>query len=187
MNDKDISEYLTALANTYEALQGPSLRVVICGGAALLAIGLIDRATKDIDLLGPPQLPPEFWEAAQTTADYYQLPKNWINLGPSSLWNSGLPIGYEKRLIPLTLPHAATLLRYSLISRFDQIHLKLYAAVDQGPSRHVQDLMRLQPTEEELLSAARWCLTQDVSEAFRGVLLDMLHQQGWDNVAEKLD
>lgn len=187
MNDKDIAEYLKTLANTYEALQGPSLQVVICGGAALLAIGLIDRATKDIDVLGPPQLPPEFWEAAQTTANFFQLPHNWINLGPSSLWNSGLPRGCQERLIPLILPSTAALLRYALISRFDQIHLKLYAAVDQGPSRHVQDLMRLQPTEEELLSAAQWCLTQDVSEAFRGVLLDMLHKQGWDNVAAKLD
>ncbi len=79
MDNKEITNYLTSLSKTYEILQGPSLAIVLCGGAALSAMGLIERSTKDIDILGPPQLPPQFWEAAKITADYFQLPADWIN------------------------------------------------------------------------------------------------------------
>lgn len=44
-------------------------------------------------------------------------------------------------------------------SRLDQIHLKLYALVDQGAARHEQDLRALKPTTEELLQAG--ALDQD--------------------------
>jgi hypothetical protein len=53
-------------------------------------------------------------------------------------------------------------------SRFDQIHLKLFAAVDHWPyeSKHLDDLRRLAPTRAELLEAARWVLGQDISPEF---------------------
>jgi hypothetical protein len=45
--------------------------------------------------------------------------------------------------------------------------LKLFAAIDQGPrSVHMQDLLRLGPTEDELARAADWVASQDASEAF---------------------
>ena len=62
-------------------------------------------------------------------------------------------------------------LEIRLADRVDQIHLKLYASVDQGPeSKHVADLRALQPTREELLSAAGWARTHDPSEGFRAEL-----------------
>jgi hypothetical protein len=54
-----------------------------------------------------------------------------------------------------------------IASRFDQVHFKLYAAVDQGPdSKHADDLRRLRPTVEELEAAAAWCRQHDPSGAF---------------------
>ncbi|MCW2933621.1 MAG: hypothetical protein JWM19_4583 [Actinomycetia bacterium] len=50
-------------------------------------------------------------------------------------------------------------------SRFDQIHFKLFALVDQGGGRHEADLRALHPTRGELTAAARWSITQDPSPA----------------------
>jgi hypothetical protein len=41
-----------------------------------------------------------------------------------------------------------------LASRWDQIHFKLYAPVDQGARKHKQDLRALTPTAAKLIEAA---------------------------------
>ena len=51
---------------------------------------------------------------------------------------------------------------------------------------HVSDLKALNPSEEELIAAARWCMTQDTSEAFQMILKDMFKQLGWQNVSEQI-
>lgn len=49
------------------------------------------------------------------------------------------------------------------------------AAVDQGPeSVHLQDLLRLSPSQEELARAADWVATQDASEAFDRMLREVV-------------
>lgn len=63
-------------------------------------------------------------------------------------------------------------------SRFDQIHLKLYAAVDQGPGRHEADLRALKPSAEELVSAAIWSRGHDPSPGYRHVLEQALAALG---------
>lgn len=51
--------------------------------------------------------------------------------------------------------------------RATMIALKLFAAIDCGArSVHMQDLLRLEPSDEELESAAAWVGTQDPSEVF---------------------
>lgn len=52
---------------------------------------------------------------------------------------------------------------------------KLYAAVDQGPrSRHFQDLRDLKPDRDDLLVAAQWAMSHDLSPGFRSVLVETL-------------
>lgn len=59
--------------------------------------------------------------------------------------------------------------------RYDLIHFKTFAAVDQGPAtKHYADLRALSPSHGELLSAARWCRNQDPSDAFAGELVELL-------------
>jgi hypothetical protein len=54
-----------------------------------------------------------------------------------------------------------------IADRYDLIHMKLFAAADQGPdSKHMSDLLLLGPTSEELDSARTWCCIQDVSGPF---------------------
>jgi hypothetical protein len=65
-------------------------------------------------------------------------------------------------------------LTVSFASRLDQIHFKLYAAVDQGPGKHEQDLHALEPTQDELVAAARWSRTHDPSDGYREMLIQAL-------------
>jgi hypothetical protein len=59
-----------------------------------------------------------------------------------------------------------------IVSRYDLIFFKLFAAVDSPGtgSVHYQDLLALSPSPEELEAAARWVRTQDVSPEFAHVL-----------------
>lgn len=153
--------------------------VVAIGGGGLLLIGLIERPTKDVDLvalrdgatlLPVTTLPSALREAIEDVARVLDLSPSWMN-GPGSLLRFGLPDGFLER-VETRVFGALTV---SLASRFDQIHFKLYAAADDRPNgKHHVDLQRLQPTHAELRAAARWARTHDPSEGFaivvRGVL-----------------
>jgi len=56
--------------------------------------------------------------------------------------------------------------------RYDLIFLKLFAAADsEGPSSvHFQDLMALDPTENELDEATEWVRSQDTAPEFAHIL-----------------
>lgn len=59
-----------------------------------------------------------------------------------------------------------------LVSRYDLIFFKLYAAADSAgtESVHFQDLLKLQPSDQELAQAERWVRSQDPSPAFQTLL-----------------
>lgn len=153
----------------------PTFHLVVCGGTALVATGLVLRATRDVDivaladdegvLIDPAPLPAPLVIAASEVAEDLGLPKDWLNNGPSSgeggLYRLGLPHGFAERL---TWRSFGDKLAVAFISRIDQIFFKLYAAVDQFGSYHATDLQALAPTDAELLAAAAWSRTHDPSE-----------------------
>lgn len=158
--------------------------VVAIGGASLVLLGYIDRTTKDLDLVAVMEsghlksakpLPQNLLKEIELVGTALGIGKNWVNGGPTSLLEAGLPEGFKNRLIirkydGLTIHFAG---------RLDQICFKLYAAVDQGPkSKHFADLKRLEPTHNELLTAEKWCLTQDVSLEFATFLTQALSALG---------
>jgi len=73
-----------------------------------------------------------------------------------------------------------------LVSRLDQIHFKLHAAVDQLGSYHAADLKALQPTEAELLEALRWTVTHDPSDGFRFATKLFLGGFGYGQLVDRL-
>jgi|SRR6478609_665272 len=103
------------------------------------------------------------------------LPSEWLNAGPASLFDLGLPYGFFQRAEHRGYGESLHVL---FASRLDQIHFKLYAAVDQGAGRHLADLRSLTPSEEELIQAARWSETHDTSEGHRAMLANALTHFG---------
>jgi alkylhydroperoxidase family enzyme len=159
--------------------------VVAIGGGGLQLIGVIDRPTKDIDLValieggklvGAGTFPAALAEAIADVARSLNLSADWMNGAPASLLDSGLPAGFQDRLEHRKYGRGLDL---SLASRFDQIHFKLYAATDDAPGgKHHVDLKKLQPSPQELRLAAEWAKTQDPSEGFAGLVVGVLRDFG---------
>jgi hypothetical protein len=151
-------------------------------------MGLIRRPTKDLDVVALMQsnklnraepLPVPLRDAITDVASTLGLADDWLNPGPTSLLDHGLPEGFEKRLTSRTFGGLVV----HIASRGDQICFKFYAAVDQGPrSKHVQDLQKLAPSRDELIAAARWARTHDPSEGFRLICVDALASFGIGDV-----
>jgi hypothetical protein len=121
--------------------------------------------------------------AVLDVARTYGLPNDWVNLGPESLLDLGLPDGFVERLERRDYRGLVTW----LAGRFDMVCFKLYAAVDQGlRSRHLQDLRELRPDRGELLSAARRTISHDPSPAYRSLLVDALGQLGVEDADASL-
>jgi hypothetical protein len=186
LNISRTEEVFAALAEQL-AVGGERFDLVVIGGSALLALHLVDRTTRDVDLLAirrgsglvrPDPLPDALLAAATQVADDFSLPSDWLNAGPTSLLDFGLPEGFEARLEQRDY---GAFLTVWFASRRDQIHFKLYALTDQGPGKHEQDLRALDPTPSELLDAARWAITHDPSEGFGRALLEALTFLGVDD------
>lgn len=183
MIKKDILQYLAFVSDIYQDLSGEPISIAICGGTALNLAGLLERPTKDVDILFPETWPKELTEAVSITAQKFSLRNDWMNLGPVDLFRMGLPDKYFERCEKIQFHKNLT---YLITSRYDQIHFKLYASVDRG-GYHLNDLKALNPTKNELESAARWTMTHDVSEGFREILFQLLISEGWGDVARKLE
>ncbi len=196
-NQKDVENILGALGDQLEGLLDKPVELLICGGSALNILGLGQRATEDVDVLAyvkrdeegkvsfvrADPLGTELNEAAKRVARDFNLPGNWFNPGPASAVDFGLPDGLMGRVI--TRQYGQKMIIHFL-GRYDQIHFKLYAAVDQGAGKHLDDLLALKPTSEEIESAARWSMTHDVSEGYKQNLRALLSYLGFGDVAERL-
>ncbi len=193
---EDIERVFMALSEQLETLGGGSIEMVVCGGAALNVLGFVQHPTKDVDviafvkkdkdgnrsLIKAQFLNSVLQEAADRVQKDFNLPENWLNAGPASVMDFGLPEGLINRVETRMYGKNLTI---HFLGRYDQIHFKLWAAVDIG-GRHIDDLIALTPTANELEEAARWSLTHDSSEGYRMVLKDFLTQIGYRDVALKL-
>ena len=166
----------------------PRTEIVVCVGSALIALSLVPRTTQDVDIVAMMKngvladsepLPEYLMNAAAKVGTSLNLPADWLNNGPASHFRMGLPEGFSERLHEMEIGEK---LAVYYIDRVDQIFFKTFASADQG-GYHVRDLQQLSPSEEELLAAAKWTLTQDVSPEFREILKDMLVKLGWPNVS----
>lgn len=166
---------LSALGEHLEYTLPETIEIVVCGGSALQALGLVTRVTRDIDVLAifdgaidiesnlvsSEPLPKALKEAASIVAHDLALPDAWLNSGPTDLLTQGLPKGLSGRLHTRNYGSKLTV---HFIDRFDQICFKTYAAINGGGAHHLSDLKTLIPTYEEMLFPAHWTLTQDASE-----------------------
>ncbi|OGJ92060.1 MAG: hypothetical protein A2268_05885 [Candidatus Raymondbacteria bacterium RifOxyA12_full_50_37] len=199
LDDKLLEQAMTMLGEILEGETLDPINLIVCGGSSLIATGLVQRTTKDVDiialfnskkeLLEAQPLPPQLIKAAEVVAVELKLLKNWLNNGPRSIVNPrmpnhGLPEGFLERLHERAYGPRLTVY---YISRLDQIYFKIFASVDQGKlNRHLNDVIALQPSETELVSAARWAMIQDPSEGFRETLKEMLMVTGYERIAQQI-
>jgi len=186
ITDETIDMLLGALADQLQAL-GSHVEIVVIGGSALTALRLVRRATRDVDVLAIAEdgelrlaqpLPQALLAARAAVAADFGLDDDWLNPGPTDLLKWGLPEALMSRVVSRYYGMALVV---HFVSRFDQIHFKLFALVDQGGGRHETDLRALSPTHGELTAAARWSITQDPSPGYRSVLVDALRVLGVDD------
>src|SRR3990167_2194750 len=97
MIKNEILIYLKHVAEVYDSLGGETLEIAICGGTALNLSGLLDRPTKDVDILFPDEWPKILRQAVDITSRHFGLKPDWMNLGPVDLFRMGLPEGYFQR------------------------------------------------------------------------------------------
>jgi hypothetical protein len=174
-----LDEIFGALAEQLRSL-GDQYEIAVIGGSALTALGLVKRTTKDVELLAIAEngelrsaepLPDTLRVARDRVARDFDLDEKWLNGGPTSLLLWGLPSGFLNRLSTRRYGQSLTV---HFAGRIDQIHFKLYAMVDQGGGRHEADLRAIDPSRDELITAARWTMTQDPSPGYRMVLGEAL-------------
>lgn len=195
MDAEDIKTYLTALSEQLELQGKRDVALVICGGAAMSILGLSQRTTRDIDAMAfmvaspanrqslvKAEFDDKFERAVAAVARDYGLPEDWINCGPADQLDTGLPDGFQDRLV--SVRYGENLVVH-YCSRTDLIHLKLYAAVDVR-GRHLDDLKGMNPGPGEIEQAAMWCLSQDISEPFRELLESILEELGYGDIGRKL-
>lgn len=160
------NEALMLLGEVLESRRIDPCHLVVCGGTALLAAGVISRSTKDVDVLARRgevdgeigaawPLPDALKEAVAEVAVELGLPSDWLNAStsmligpldelPSEVWSDLLEEAYGTRL------------RISHVGRAGQILLKLNAALDRREPRDLDDLKTLAPTVAECDRAQRW-------------------------------
>jgi hypothetical protein len=177
--DSSAADELLAALELQLRVAGQAYDLVVVGGAALLALELVDRPTRDVDVVALAEvgrmqsarvLPQPLEKAKDLVARDLGVTGDWLNSGPAALLDFGLPRGFEERWTTQEYGPALTV-RWA--SRFDQVHFKLYAAVDQA-GKHLRDLVALEPRPEELVAAARWAREHDPSEGFLVMLREAL-------------
>jgi len=149
--------------------------LVICGGAALRALGLVSRVTRDVDILAArgevdgevrPAWPlsDEIREAAAEVAVELSLPDHWLSAAtslligaletlPPEIWSGLHEVSYGSRL------------RVSYVGRAGLLHLKFRAVAGRDESRDVDDILAMSPSAVECRRAIRWLEAQEMLDA----------------------
>lgn len=149
------------------------LEATIVGGSALVLLGVIDRQTRDVDVLAPP-LPLAIADAARGFAQTMRgqgvgLQDDWLNNDPMQLGDV-LPSGWQGRVRSVFVGDAVVLMA---LGRSDLLKTKLFALCDRGLD--LADRLALAPTCAELEQAQPWVAEQDT------------HQQWPEHVAATFD
>lgn len=182
LDQNHILELFEALDAHLETIS-ESVSIVVVGGASLAMQGVIQRTTEDVDVIArinsEGELHPAspfsqgFMQAISKVARDFGLDKNWLNCVIDNQWKTGLPPGMSNDISWTDFGH----LKVGMVGRAGLIPLKLFAVVDSEPgSKHWNDLLKLNPSVEELDNASSWVSTQDASTLFQSMLNEVVHE-----------
>ena len=183
-----IQDALSRLGQRLALVDAGEYALLICGGSALNLAGLVDRPTRDVDVLGLVRgtekalvaaelLPEEVSRAAQFVAADLNLPADWLNDSALAVHRLGLPTGILNRAHRWEFGPCLTLY---VIGRQDQVALKLYAALHrQNGQRHFRDLDAIEATQAEMEFAVHWLLDRKTSPEFRKAICKISEALGF--------
>lgn len=169
LNQSRLEKALHLLGEYLAYDRAEPVRLLVVGGSALLASGVISRSTYDIDIMarrGPVDgeiidarpLPESLVTAATKVAKEMNLSPKWINADVSLLAYplADYPQNFLSDLIDRDY---GQYLSISFLGRTGQIYLKFHAATDPLRKRRaidLADLHELKPTSEETRQTLDW-------------------------------
>lgn len=183
-----IQEALSRVGRRLALADAGEFALLVCGGSALCLAGIIQRPTRDVDVLGlvketvpatvtSEPLPEEVMRAAETVAVDLGLASDWLNDAALDVQRLGLPPGILERAHRLEFGPCLTVF---FIDRQDQVALKLYAAIDPAKGRrHLEDLEAIEPTKPEMEAALKWLLDRKTSPQFRRAVASLAEALGY--------
>ncbi len=162
--------------DAFLATRGLRLEAVVIGGAALNLLGVVNRETRDCDVLAPP-LSEEIRAAARDFARERRsagevLRDDWLNNGPEMLARQ-LPPGWVQRAEPLYSGRALVL---RSLARPDLLKTKLFAFCDRRTD--LGDCLALAPAPAELADALPWVEAQDANEQWPEYVRQLFDELG---------
>lgn len=193
LNHEEIHQALTLLGELLDEAGQALVHLVVCGGSALQAAGIVGRTTKDVDVLARRgevdgeitmayPLPVHVVEAAAKVARELRLPDNWLNAAtslltvpleqlPPELWS-----GLEEREYGRSL-------RLGYVGRVGLIYLKMSAVTGRDERRDLEDLRALAPNRIECEAALRWLKHCElINQGNRTRLESVLKELGHDEL-----
>ncbi len=153
IQQQNIQKIFEALDRELESQSGSNV-LIICGGAALISLGVRSTSTVDIDVLTP-DLSQELLAAAAAVAKQFGLAPDWVNNGPKSLLVH-LPADWRIRV---TVLFRGKHLRVDSLGRSELLISKVFAEADR--QEDLDDIVGLKPTRSELDAAATLVATFD--------------------------
>lgn len=180
-----LDEALRLLGEVMEIRKINPQHLVVCGGAALRALKIVSRTTRDVDVLAfRGEVDGEInmaWPlcddlkaaVADVATELKMAKKDWLNASTSFLIGSleELPSSMWKDLVVKTYGSRLTI---SFIGRIGLVFLKLRAAVQRDEKRDRDDLVALAPTSAECLQFREFFTTEQQAK-FREIVAAVSH------------
>lgn len=157
----NLKEILTELDQELTAAS-EQRTLVVCGGGALLAVDVISRTTRDIDVITP-ELDPVLQKIAAEVGKRHGLEPGWLNNGPASLARD-LQQGWRERT---TLIYRGRSLVMESLGRRDLLATKLFAFCDRD-EQDLEDILQMRISWSEVAVWEDWLLERDASELWPG-------------------
>lgn len=186
---EDVEAALSELGRQLALRDTNPVAVLCCGGAALCALGILERRTLDVDMLGligksgeifaVEEFPLEISDAIEAAGRKLGLAPDGFNSAASAVLSRGLPEGCLERSAKHTVEFGPCL-TVRFMDRLDLVALKMYAALDpKDGRRHIEDLVEIKPKREELRHGAHWMSAWPSNQPFKDALRRLL--EGFDS------
>lgn len=193
-----INEILALLGERLDQTGADPIRIVVSGGAALIATGVITRGTHDLDILATRSevdgeifrswpLPDYFQEAILEVAEALELSPNWAN-AMTSLLMVDLTALPPQVWSSIETQEFGSSLTVDFIGRDGQIYLKAWAAFGRREERDISDLRAMNVSEKEASEILEWMVKEELISPFHQERIsEVMKQIGHENVVPRFD